>query len=217
MPHSRSGSVIACIVFTILVIGRVGAEEPREGEHTFIEHPNDQFRIPDSELPKVKRSAEAGDTDAALKLATYYGFFLDNTGKRNRDLELRFYKVAADNGSQSGIEMLIAIYSTSTDRFDLSKACEWRRKLKRLAAKQKVTIQPDAEWYYDLYSEYFVARRSTSSKDYKKLGLQFLECAASLGLEEAKRDLAKIYSDDPEVRGERKEVKPCICGELPPP
>jgi hypothetical protein len=87
--------------------------------------------------------------------------------------------------------------------------------LKRLAAQRNIQIPSDAEWYYDLYSEYFVARRSVASKRYKKLGLQFLMCAASLGSKEAQRELTEISPDHPEVRGERKGNEPCICGELP--
>lgn len=217
MTHSRLHSIIACVLVTAVVAVTLEAAEPKQGEHVIVEHPQEQFRIPGQELPGVKRRAEAGDREAAMRLATYYSLFLDNNEKRNRELEIHYYEVAATHGSQAGIEMLISTYSRSTDRFNLSKACHWRRELKRLAAQENIQIQPDAEWYYDLYSEYFVARRSVESKRYKKLGLQFLECAARLGLKEAQRELTKIYSDDPEVRGERKGIGPCICGELPPP
>jgi len=215
VTHSRPHSIIACVLVTAVVAVTLEAAEPKQGEHVIVEHPQEQFRIPDQELPGVKRRAEAGDREAAMRLATYYSLFLDNNDKRNRELEIHYYKVAATHGSQAGIEMLISTYSRSTDRFDLSKACHWRRELKRLAAQENIQIQSDAEWYYDLYSEYFVARRSVESKRYKKLGLQFLECAASLGLKEAQRELTKIYSGDSEVRGERKGIGPCICGELP--
>lgn len=215
MTHYRPRWIIACLLVTVVAAGRLAAGELKEGEHVIVEHPKERFRIADGELPVLKRRAKAGDAEAALRLATYYGFFLDNTEKRNRELQVHYYEVAAAHGSQAGIEMLISTYSRSTDRFDLSKACYWRRKLKQLAAQQNIQIQSDAEWYYDLYSEYFVARRSVSSKRYKKLGLQFLECAARLGLKEAQRELTEIYSDDPEVRRERKGIGPCICGELP--
>lgn len=217
MTHSRPRLITACVLFTVVVIGRLEAGELKEGEHVILDSPKEQLRIPDGELPVLKRRAKAGDAEAALRLATYYGFFLDNRKKRNRELQVHYYKVAATHGSQTGIENLIFTYSIDTDRFDLSKACHWRRELKRLAAQRNIAIQSDAEWYYDLYSEYFVARRSVSSKRNEKLGLQFLECAARLGLKEAQRELTEIYSDDPEVRGERKGGGPCICGELPPP
>ena len=215
MTHSRPHSIIACVLVTAVVAVTLEAAEPKQGEHVIVEHPQEQFRIPDQELPGVKRRAEAGDREAAMRLATYYSLFLDNNDKRNRELEIHYYKVAATHGSQAGIEMLISTYSRSTDRFDLSKACHWRRELKRLTAQRNIQVQSDAEWYYDLYFEYFVARRSASSKRYKKLGLRFLECAARLGLKEAQRELTEIYSDEPEVRGERKGIGPCICGELP--
>jgi len=139
-----------------------------------------------------------------MRLAAYYGFFLDNTEKRNRGLQIHYYKIAATHGSQGGIEMLIATYSRSTDRFNLSKAYRWRRELKRLATQRNIQIESDAEWYYNLYSEYFVARRSTLSKRNKKLGLYFLERAASLGLKEAQRELIEIYSKDPDLRNPKK-------------
>lgn len=204
MTHFRSRSIIACVLFTAFVIGRLEAGELKEGEQVIVEHPQDQFRIPEAEMPGVKRRAEAGDREAAMRLATYYSLFLDNSQKRNRELEIHYYNVAATHGSRAGIEMLISTYSRSTDRFDLPKACYWRRKLKRLAAQQNIQIQSDAEWYYDLYSEYFVARRSVSSKRYEKLGLQFLECAARLGLKEAQRELTEIYSDDPDIQNSAK-------------
>jgi TPR repeat protein len=215
MTCSRPRSTMAFVLFAVIVNGRLEAGAQKEGEHVIIEHPEEQFRIPDAKLPELKRRAEIGDMEAAMRLAAYYSLFLSNSEKRNRELEIHYYKIAAMHGSQAGIEMLIGIYSRSTDRFDLSKACYWRRALKRLATQRNIQVQSDAEWYYDLYSEYFVARRSVSSKRYKKLGLQFLECAARLGLKEAQRELTEIYSDDPEVREERKGIGPCICGELP--
>jgi TPR repeat protein len=203
------------VLFTLVIAGRLEAAELKEGEHVIVDHRKEQLRIPDAELPVLKRRAKAGDAEAALRLATYYGFFLDNREKRNRELQIHYYKVAATHDSQTGIENLIFTYSTSTDRFDLSRACHWRRELKRLAAKRNIQVQSDAEWYYDLYSEYFVARRSVSSKRYKKLGLQFLECAASLGLKEAQRELTEISSDDPELHEKRTGIGPCVCGESP--
>lgn len=214
MTHPAA-SILIGVFLTLIIAGRLEAGELKEGEHIIIEHPKEQLRIPSAELPDLKQRAGAGDAEAALRLATYYGFFLDNRDKRNRKLQIHYYKVAATHGSQTGIENLIFTYSRDTDRFDLSKACHWRRELKRLAAQRNIQIQPDAEWYYDLYSEYFVARRSVASEHYKKLGLQFLECAAKMGLEEAQRELTEISSDNPtEVRGERKAIEPCVCGEL---
>ena len=215
MTHSRPHLIIACILVTAVAAERLEAGELKEGEHVIVDHPKERLRIPDGELPVLKRRAKAGDAEAALRLATYYGFFLDNREKHNRELQIHYYKVAAAHGSQTGVENLIFTYSRDTDRFDLPEACHWRRELKRLAARRNIQIQSDAEWYYDLYSEYFVARRSVESKRYKKLGLQFLECAAKLGWKEAQRDLAEIYSDDPKARTEQKKGEPCVCGELP--
>jgi TPR repeat protein len=211
MTDPRKRSLTICIVFVVAVAGRFEAEEQK------VTFPpiNESLRIPDAELPELKRRAKAGDAEAALTLATYYGFFLDNREKRNRELQVHYYQVAATHGSETGIKNLIFTYSMDTDRFDLSKACHWRRELKRLAAQRNIQVQSDAEWYYDLYSEYYVARRSVASKRYKKLGLQFLECAARLGWKEAQRELAEIYSDDPKTRAEKKSG-PCVCGELPP-
>jgi TPR repeat protein len=211
----RSQRIIACFLVAVAVAGKLDAAELKEGEHLVVEHPKERLRIPDGELLVLKRRAKAGDTEAALRLATYYGFFLDNREKGNRELQIHYYKVAATHGSQAGIENLIFTYSRDIDRFDLPKACHWRRELKRLATQRNIQIQSDAEWYYDLYSEYFVARRSVESKRYKKLGLQFLECAARLGSKEAQRELTEIYSDDPKARAEQKKGEPCVCGELP--
>jgi TPR repeat protein len=204
---------LVAAVLLIVAVARLDAGELKEGEELIVEHPQEQFRIPDPELPEVERRAEAGDMEAAMRLASYYSLFLDNSQKRNRQLEIHYYKIAATHGSQAGIQMLISIYSRSTDQFDLSKACHWRRELRRRAALGHIQIQSDAEWYYDLYSEYFVARQSVSSKRYKKLGLRFLECAASLGLKEAQHELTEIYSHNSDLRGRRKGVEPCICGE----
>jgi TPR repeat protein len=211
MINPRKRSLTICIFFVVAVAGRFEA-----GEHEVSFPPiNESLRIPDAELPELKRRAKAGDAEAALTLATYYGFFLDNREKRNRELQVHYYQVAATHGSETGIKNLIFTYSMDTDRFDLSKACHWRRELKRLAAQRNIQVQSDAEWYYDLYFEYYVARRSVASKRYKKLGLQFLECAARLGWKEAQRELAEIYSDDPKARAEQKKGEPCVCGELP--
>lgn len=215
MTRYRSQRIIACFLVAVAAAGRLDAAGLKEGEHLIVEHPKERLRIPDAELPVLKRRAKAGDAEAALRLATYYGFFLDNRKKVNREMQIHYYEIAATHGSQTGIENLVFTYSRDIDRFDLPKACHWRRELKRLAAQKNIQVQSDAEWYYDLYSEYYVARRSVSSKRYKKLGLQFLECAASLGLKEAQRDLAEIYSDDPKARGEQKKGEPCVCGELP--
>ncbi|MFZ1219940.1 MAG: hypothetical protein WAO00_11650 [Chthoniobacterales bacterium] len=212
MTNPPKRSLIICIFFVVVVAGRF---EAREHEVSFPPI-NESLRIPDTELTELKRRAKAGDPEAALTLATYYGFFLDNREKRNRELQVHYYQVAATHGSEKGIKNLIFTYSMDTDRFNLSKACHWRRELKRLAAQRNIQVQSDAEWYYDLYFEYFVARRSVSSKRYKQLGLQFLECAARLGLNKAQRELTEINSDDLEVRGERKRIGPCICGESPP-
>ena len=211
MTNRRKRSLTICIVFLVAVAGRFEAEEQKVTFPSI----NESLRIPDAELPELKRRAKAGDAEAALTLATYYGFFLDNREKRNRELQVHYYQVAASHGSETGIKNLIFTYSMDSDRFDLSKACHWRRELKRLAAQRNLQVKSDAEWYYDLYSEYYVARRSVASKRYKKLGLQFLECAATLGLKEAQRELTEIYSDEPELHRKRKEIGPCMCGELP--
>jgi hypothetical protein len=145
----------ACALVTAIFLGRLDAGLAQETEHVILDNPKEQLRIADAELPVLKRRAKAGDGEAALTLATYYGFFLDNREKRNRELQVYYYKVAATHGSETGIKNLIFTYSMDTDRFDMSKACHWRRELKRLAAQRNIQIQSDAEWYYDLYSEYF--------------------------------------------------------------
>jgi hypothetical protein len=200
MTSPRKRSLTICIVFVAAIAGRFEAEEQKVTFPSL----NDSLRISRQELPVLQRHAESGDEGAALKLAEYYGVFLNPREKRNRDLQIHYYEVAAAYGSQTGLESLVFVYSISEDRYDLAKACHWRRELKRLAAQRNMQIQSDAEWYYDLYSEYFVARRSTSSKRNKKLGLYFLERAANLGLKEAQRELTEIYSDDPEVRDPEK-------------
>src|SRR3954468_10706971 len=150
MTHSPAPCILVGVFFTLIVVGKLEAGELKEGEQVIIEHPQEQLRIPSAELPELKQCAEAGDAEAALRLATYYGFFLNNSEKRNRELQIYYYKVAATHGSQTGIENLIFTYSMDTDRFDMSKACHWRRALKRLAAQSNNQIQSDAQWYYDL-------------------------------------------------------------------
>jgi len=206
MISDRWYSVVACVLFLLVT---QGLEAEKDVVVSF--SGNESLRIPAGELPVLEQRAEAGDVEAALRLADYYGSFLDNTEKRNRNKQIHYYEIAAAYGSQKGVENLIFVYALSRDRYDFSKACRWRRELKRLAAQRNIQIQSDAEWYYDLYSEYFVARRSVSSKRNKMLGLQFLECAARLGLKEAQRELTKVYSDEPKLRGERKGSGPCGC------
>jgi hypothetical protein len=108
---------------------------------------NDSLRIPPDEIPVLTRKAKRQDPEAALKLASYYGFCLND--KRR---QLYYYKLAAENGSLVAIENLVTIYSrTDVDSFDFEKALRWRRRLKEVARKKGIEIESDAEWAYGLY------------------------------------------------------------------
>jgi TPR repeat protein len=141
---------------------------------------NDGLRISDDQLPILKRKAERGDQEAALKLATYYGIYLNN-----KKTQLYYSKLAAKNGSMTAVENLITIYSrTAADRFDFEKALFWRRRLKELARKKGVEIESDAEWGYGLYLDHL------TDKDH---GLFFLKYAAKNGSAEARKELSETF------------------------
>jgi TPR repeat protein len=155
---------------------------------------NASLRVPDESLPLLKAQAERGDVRAALKLADYYGLYLDNRQKDNRERQVHYYNVAATHGSIVAINNLIRTYSVDSDYFSISKALYWRDQLKAASRREKVLVQSDAEWYYDLYLEFFVGEHD------KKRGLSFLRSAAELGSIKAQRELVEIYTTDPGFR-----------------
>jgi hypothetical protein len=67
---------------------------------------------------------------------------METREKRNRELQLHYYKVAATHGSETGTRNLIFTYSIEPDRFDMSKAWYWRRELKLLAAQRTSRFNP---------------------------------------------------------------------------
>ena len=83
---------------------------------------------------------------------------------------------------------------------------------KAIGREAKITVQPDAEWYLSCILNTLSPGALWHPKTSEKLGLQSRSCRESR-LEEAERDLTKSYSDDPEVRRERKESGLCVCGE----
>ncbi len=140
---------------------------------------NDGLRIPANELPNLKRKAHRGDTEAALKLATYYGIYLND---KNR--QLQYLKLGATNESDVAIRNLITIYSNDSNLFDFHKALLWRQRLKDLARRKKIEIQSDAEWGYDLYLNHL------GDKD---RGLFFLKYAADHGSAQARKELSENF------------------------
>jgi hypothetical protein len=173
---SRSLYFVVCVVI-ITATQRVSATEP---EQLKVVSMNDGLRIAARDLPALKRRAEHGNEEAALKLATYYGVYL-NDKKR----QLYYSKLAAESGSIIAVENLVTIYSaTDAESFDFEKALLWRGRLKKLAQKNRVEIKSDAEWGYDLYLNHL------GDKD---RGLFFLKYAAAHGSAQARKELAENF------------------------
>jgi hypothetical protein len=166
---------VIVVVVTAALSVSTGAEEKLK-----VVGMNDGLRISADELPVFKKKAERGDEEAALKLATYYGIYLND--KRR---QLYYSKLAAGNGSVTAVENLVTIYAaTDAESFDFKKALFWRRRLKELAQKKKAEIKSDAEWGYDLYLNHL------GDKD---RGLFFLKYAAKHGSVEARKELSEIF------------------------
>jgi len=144
---------------------------------------NDSLQIPPNEIPILRKKAERGDHEAALKLASHYGVYL-----KDKKRQVHYYKLAAKNGSVVAIENLVTIYSrTDADSFDFERALRWRRRLKELARKKGMEIESDAEWAYDLYLDHLTD---------KDRGLFFLRYAAGHGSEKARNELIQNHSND---------------------
>lgn len=192
------------LCFAILASSQLNAKEerlPPDPEHAALVSTateslpvvglNDSLRIPSNEIPELRRKAERGDHEAAIKLASYYGFYLGD-----KKQQVHYYRLAARKGSQVAVENLITIYScTDADSFDFEKALQWRRRLKELARKKGIEIESDAEWAYGLYRDHLTD---------KDRGLSLLKYAAKHGSEKARNQLIEIYSSDPEVRNPAK-------------
>jgi hypothetical protein len=140
---------------------------------------NDGLRIAADELPILKAKAKRGNQEAALKLATYYGIYL-NDKKR----QMEYYKLAAKSGSIIAVENLVTTYSTDNESFDFAKALRWRRRLKEMAQQKNVKIESDAEWGYGLYLNHL------TDKDH---GLFFLKYAAKHGSAKARQELSESF------------------------
>jgi hypothetical protein len=152
---------------------------------------NDSLWIAPDEILILKRKVERGDPEAALKLASYYGVYLDDKKR-----QAHYYVLAATNGSLVAIENLVTIYSrTDADSFSFEKALHWRQRFKELARKRGIEIESDADWGYGLYLDHLTD---------KDRGLSFLKYAAKHGSEEARKELIEIYTSDPEVRNPAK-------------
>ena len=156
----------------------------------------ESLRIPTEQIPALEKRANQGDREAAMKLATYYGVYLNDRNK-----QLHYYRLAAKNGSEVALKNLIYIFATFPEFFDSKKAIALRERLKKLALERNFEVETDADWGYDLYVEHFVGRGS------KKRGLFFLEYAAKHGSEKARDELVEIYSNDPDVRDSVKARK----------
>jgi hypothetical protein len=144
---------------------------------------NDALQIPSNEISLLKRRAERGDHEAAIKLASYYGVYLSDKWK-----QVYYYELAAKGGSEVAVENLVTIYSrTDAYSFDFGKALAWRRRLKELARKKGVEIESDGEWGYGLYLDHLTDKDG---------GLFFLKYAAKHGSEKAKKELLETYSSN---------------------
>lgn len=180
--------------FVALVILAVSSSVCHAGEPLTPVMMNERLRIPDNEIPILKKKAKQGDAEAAKRLALYYGTYLDQKEKY-----LYYLKLGARQNSDVAIQSLMTIYTTDPDFYDFDKALTLRQRLKKMVAEgHQIELAPDAEWAYDLYIDHFVGYGN------KKRGLFFLELAAKHGSEKARNELIEIYSNDPDVRNPAK-------------
>jgi hypothetical protein len=148
----------------------------------------ESLSIPEAELPGLITRAEAKETDAALKLASYFGMYLGDTSK-----QIYYCEIAAGNGSEKALHNLMMIFASFPDFFDFERALQLRARLKAIVAARNGKIEMDSEWGYEMYLEHFVGSGN------KPRGLLFLEYAAKHGSRRAAAELARIYSEDPDV------------------
>lgn len=144
--------------------------------------------IPEAELPDLIRRAEAKETEAALKLATYYGMYIGDTEK-----QIRYYEIAAANDSEKALYNLMMIFSSLSKSFDFDRALQMRARLKAVVATRAGKMESDSDWAYDMYVEHFVGYGD------KRRGLLFLKYAAKQGSRKASAELAKIFAENPEL------------------
>ncbi|HKP04151.1 MAG TPA: hypothetical protein VJU77_12430 [Chthoniobacterales bacterium] len=156
----------------------------------------ESLSIPEAELPGLIKRAEAKDTDAALKLATYFGMYLGDTNK-----QIHFCEIAADNGSEKALHNLMMIFASFPEFFDFERALQVRARLKATVAAREGEMETDSEWAYDMYVEHFVGYSN------KPRGLLFLEYAAKQGSDKARLELINIYTKDPDVRDQAKALQ----------
>jgi hypothetical protein len=148
----------------------------------------ESLSIPEGELAGLIMRAEAKETDAALKLASYFGMYLGDTNK-----QIHYYEIAARNGSEKALHNLMMIFASFPEFFDFERALQVRARLKAIVAARNGKIDTDSEWAYDMYLEHFVGYGN------KPRGLLFLEYAGSHGSRRAAAELARIFSEDPDV------------------
>lgn len=142
---------------------------------------NDALHIPAAEIPSLKAKAQAGDSKASERLASYYGFYV-----KDKKQWIYYLKLGAKNGSAMAAESLVTIYGTDPEVFDFAKALVFRQRLKQIASGSKVTIKTDEEWAYEMFFENAVAQSN------KKRGILFLKYAAKHGSTKAQKDLAQM-------------------------
>jgi len=148
----------------------------------------ESMSIPEAELPDLIRRAKTKETEAALRLATYYGMYLGDTEKG-----IHYYEIAAANGSEKALYNLMMIFATISKSFDFDRALQTRTRLKAVVAAKGGKMESDGDWAYDMYIEHFVGYGN------KRRGLSFLRYAAKQGSEKASAELAKLFAEDPEL------------------
>lgn len=152
--------------------------------------------IAESELPELITRAEAKETDAALRLASYYGMYLGDTKK-----QLHYCEIAAGNGSEKALHNLMMIFASRSESFDFERALQMRTRLKVAVAARNGKMETDGEWAYDMYVEHFIGYGN------KRRGMLFLEYAANHGSDKAATELARVLSEDPSLAKFRKGKK----------
>jgi hypothetical protein len=121
LAMKRKTTTIGCIVFFfVLAVG--GAVAQNENDKPTIAL-NPGPAISESEFPALEREALAGGADAALKLRAYY--VLSHV---NREREMYWTAIAAENGSPSGQYSLGVNLIRSADQKEKLRGIFWLRK-----------------------------------------------------------------------------------------
>jgi hypothetical protein len=173
---------------SLVVLYAIAEGQSKQGQNWAPSVIKESLSIPEADLPELIKRAEEKETDAALKLASYFGMYLGDTKK-----EIHYFEIAAGNGSERALHNLMMIFASFPDYFDFERALEIRSRLKAIVAARKGRIDADNEWAYEMYLEHFVGLGN------KPRGLIFLEYAAKHGSRRAAAELARIFSEDPDV------------------